>query len=392
MAEQEDLDKTLSTDNKKEKLLKLLFSKAIVNAVLILLVISMLITVLNAYEVFYTSNIDNVIGVNLNETALKEFPVIIKNEQVSDFASFSNNLAVLTKSNIIIYNNNGKKINTILHGYTNPVIKESPQRILTYDRGGGKLRVDTENTKIGDLTFSNSIITAELSQTGELVVITSSDRYACEIQVYDNTLRNITYRYLSTEVITSVSFSSDKKFLIGNSITSHNGILSCNLYQLDITTGDDAEIIFINDILPLNVAYGEKNTVKILGSDCIVTVDLDTGKQSSYVYKGNLQHYFNSPTGETILINKSMYSNYSTITIISPTGEIAATRDITNEILDVYCNGSRIAILCKGEIYDLSMSLTLLNEFALKKTMKNIVYGNSNLYALGVSTIEEFIC
>lgn len=375
-------------DYRKQRFIK----KSIRNIIVISIVFFLLMTVLNAYEVFHTSNIDGVIGVNLNETALKEFPVIIKSEQVADFATFSNNIAVLTKSSVIIYNLNGKKLNTIMHGYINPVIKESRQRILTYDRGGTKLRVDTENTKIGDLTFSNSIITAEIALTGELVVVTTSDRYACEIEVYDNTLRNITYRYLSTEVISSVEFSSDRKNIIGNSITSVNGILSCNLYRLDITTGDDAEIISVADILPLSVSYGNKNTVKILGSDCIVTVNLDTGDQSKYYYKGNLQHFAKSSNGETVLINKSMYSNYSTVTVISATGEVSASRDVNSEIIDVYCNGSKIAILSRSDIYDFNMDLNLLNEFSLKKTMKNIVYGNSNIYVLGVDTIEEFNC
>lgn len=369
-----------------------LIGRVVKNSILILIVFSILMTVLNAYEVFHTTNQDGVIGVNLNETALKEFPVIIKSEQVSDFATFSNIIAVLTKSSVIMYNMNGKKLNTIMHGYINPVVKESKQRLLTYDRGGTKLRVDTENTKIGDLTFNNSIITAEIATTGEIVVVTTSERYACEIEVYDSSLRNITYRYLSTEVISSVEFSGDKKHIIGNSITSLNGILSCNLYRLDITTGEDAEITFINDILPLNISYGDRNTVKILGSDCIVTVNLDTGEQTRYTYKGNLQHFAKSSNGETILINKSMYSNYSTITVVSATGEIHATRDVTSEILDVYCDGSKIAILCKGDIYDFNMDLNLLNEFTLKKTMKNIVYGNSNIYVLGVDTIEEFMC
>lgn len=374
-------------DYRKQKLIR----KIIRNTILISIVLSVLITVLNAYEIFSSPNADGVIGVNLNETALKEFPVIIKSEQVSDFASFSNNIAVLTKSNILIYNLNGKRINTIVHGYTNPVIKESPQRILTYDRGGTKLRVDTENSKVGDLTLQNSIITAEISNTGEIVIVTTNDRYPCEIQVYDNNLRNMTYRYYATDDITSVDFSSDKKHILGNSITSLNGILSCNLYILDITTGDDAEIIFINDILPLNVAYGDKNNVKILGSDCIVTVNLDTLEQSRYNYKGNLQHFINSPNGETVLVNKSYYSNYSTVTLVSKTGEISAVRDVKNDIVDVYCDGSKIAVLCRGEIYDFNMNLNLLNEFSLKKTMKNIVYGsNNNLYALGVDTIEEF--
>lgn len=375
-------------DYKRQKLIK----KIAKNSIIVIILLSTLFIVLDAYEVFHKTNVDGVIGVNLNEIALKEFPVIIKNEQVSDFTSFSDNISVLTKSSILTYNLNGKRVNSTVHGYINPVIKETPQRILTYDRGGNKLRVDTQNSKIGDLSFSNSIITAEISPTGEVVVVTTSDRYACEIEVYDNSLRNITYRYLATEVITSIDFSNDKKYLIANSITSLNGILSCNLYQLNITSEDDAKITFINDILPLNVAYGGKNTVKILGSDCIVTVNLDTGEQLRYTYKGNLQHFFNSPNGETILINKSMYSNYSTITVISASGEITAERDVTSEIIDVYCNGTKIAILCKGEIYDFNMDLNLLNEFILKKTMKNIVYGNSNIYVLGVDTIEEFIC
>lgn len=381
MAKYKDL-----ADYRKQKFLKKLLN----NLILISLVFGILITVLNAFEVFKTTNIDNVIGVNLNETLLKEFPVIIKSEQVLDFATFSNNLAVLSKSSVIMYNFYGKRLNTVIHGYINPVMKESPQRILTYDRGGNKLRVDTENSKVGDLNLQNTIITAEISLTGEIIVVTTNDRYACEIQVYDNNLKNMTYRYYATEHITSVDFSADKKHIIGNAITSSNGILACNLYRLDITTGDAAEIIPISDILPLNIAYGDYNTVKVLGSDCIVIVNLNTLEQTRYSYKGNLQHFVNSYNGTTVLVNKSMYSNHSTVTVISPQGEILAIRDVTSEIIDIHCDNTNISVLCKSEIYDFNMDLHLLNEFELKKTMKKVVYGGSNLYALGVDTIEEF--
>lgn len=375
-------------DYRRQKFIK----KAVRNGIFIVMLAVVLSIIIDAYEIFKTTNIDTVIGVNLNETALKEFPVIIKNEQILDFASFSNNVAVVTKSNIIMYNLNGKRVNTISHGYINPVVKESTQRILTYDRNGTKLRVDNENSKIGDLELQNTIITAEIAPTGEVVVVTTNDRYASEIQVYDSNLRNMLYRYYSTEHITSVDFSSDKKYIIANAITSANGILSCNLYRLDITTGEDAEIIFIDDILPLNISYGEKNYVKILGSDCIVTVDFDSGKQTRYSYKGNLQHFVNSPKGETILVNKSMYSNYSSVTVISGTGEIKSIKDVNDEIVDIYCNGSKIAILSRSEVFNFNMDLNLLHQFTLKKTMNSIVYGNSNIYVLGVDTMEEFEC
>lgn len=357
---------------------------------LIIVIAVILIVLLNVLELFKGTKLEEIIGSKSGTESVKDFPLYIKNEQMVDFATFNNNIAVLSKANVFVYNNNGKKVNSFMHGYTNPVIKESTKRILTYDRGGNKLRVDTANSSIGSVQLKFPILTAQISTNGSVAVVTSSDRYPCEVQVYDNSLKNMIYRYYSTEEFSIVDFSMDEQSLFCGAISTREGILSCNIYNLGMNDTEIKEVTLVKDILPLAIFENDGNKLKIVGKDSIVTINQKDQTQERYDYKGGLQSFVNSSINETILINKNLLTSYSTITVVGADGKPLATMNIDDDVIDVYSDGSRISVLCKSNLYNYDMSLAELDNIRLTKSMNKIVYNGSNIYILGADSIEKY--
>lgn len=359
--------------------------------ILLAVIAGILIVLLNVLEIFKGKDINEMIGLKTEESQSQDFPIIIKNEQMVDFVTFSNNVGVLTKANVLIYSSNGKKTNNFLHGYTNPVIKESNKRVMTYDRGGNKLRVDSASASIGEIQTKFSILTAQISKSGNVAVVTSHDRYPCEVQVYDNNLKNVIYRYYSTEELSAIEFAHDEQTLIGSAITTINGILSAHLYKLSIKEEVLADIVVIKDILPLAICVNEENNIKVLGKDVIVSINTQTNEQKRYEYQGDLQYFVNSSSKETVLVNKNILSGYSVVSVISPDGSELASANINGDIIDIYSDGSRITVLMKSKVSCYDMKLKELNSYTLERSMNKVVYSGTDMYVLGADNILKFV-
>ena len=358
-------------------------------SLILVTILGILLILLTVLDFFKGTQIEELIN-HENSEQENQFPLAIKNEQMVDIVCFNNNIGVLTKADVLVYNSGGKKINSFIHGYTNPVIQDSHKRALTYDRGGKKFRVDTSTTNVGEVELEYDILTAKISTSGSVAVITDHDRYACEILIYDSNLTDILYRYYATEEMSTVMFSENEESLICGSITSFEGIISTNIYELDTTKAIDAEITLINDVLPLSIFYNDNHNIVIVGKDEVVTYNTQSNTEKRTPYKGSIQYFINSSTRETVLVNKNPFNKYSTVTVLSNKGEITQSTNINDDVLDIYSDGSRIIVLCKTLVYNFDMTLKELNQIELTKSMNKVVYSGENLYILGVDSVEQY--
>lgn len=348
-----------------------------------------LAVVLNVLELFKGSGIASSVTIGQDDNVKQEFPIVIKNQQTIGVASFGSSIAVLGKSNIIMYNQNGKRMNTYVHGYTNPVMKESSKRILTYDRGGTKLRVDTVNDSVAEIQLPFSIITAAISASGNIAVVTAHDRYACEVRVYDSSLRNMLYRYYATEQFSGIAFSPSEQELSAISIDAIDGLLSCNLHRLDITQEIDAAITVFPDVLPLDVSYNTADTIKIIGNDKVVTLDTQTGVTSSYPYKGQLERFTRSAEDGTVFITQNKFNDYITLTSLEADGKTAVVRNLEENIVDLSSDKEHIALLTKTQIIILDMELTEVSRIDLPRSMSRVSLEGDIVYVLGADSLEK---
>lgn len=110
-----------------------------------------------------------------------------------------------------------------MHGCTNPVVYENGTRLLTFDRGGTKLRIDGLKGNENELTTEHTILCAQIGSDGSVAVITTHDQYASYLQVYDANM-NLRYRYGSaSESFSIAAFSPDQTHIAACAIDSAAG-------------------------------------------------------------------------------------------------------------------------------------------------------------------------
>ena len=320
-----------------------------------------------------------------------KFPLTVKKEQLISVYGVGSNLAVLTKSSLLFYDFAGEHLGTQYHGYTNPVTRESGKRLLTYDRGGLRLRVDSASGKIGELTMESAIISAQMSPSGKVAVLMSYRANVPVLVVYDENLE-LVYRYFSAEDFTALAFSSDGTHVLLSSIQSKGGILSTELYELDSTqTGDSGKTVtLVNDILPVAISYLSDGSWMVAGKDSAVCIDARTKAQTRYEYEGTLQRLALCGEEALVLVNEDLFSSYSTITLLTKGGMPQKTTRIEDEVLDVCCRDGQVYVLGKQSAYRYDFGLKLQDELPLEKSCKKIGSNAEAAFIMGEDTVQKF--
>lgn len=366
---------------RRKKRLKLLLR----NVLIAVAILGVLFLLLYVFNVFKGSPLERFFSLH-REDAADRFPVTIKTEQLVGMEDAGGDLAVLTRSSVMIYDTTGERKTILSHGYTNPVMKTSEKRILTYDRGGTRLRLDTTSGSIREITTDTPILTAELSPEGKVVVATSYRASVYNILVYDENL-SLLFRKMTTTDYTSLAFSDDETHVALGSIDSPAGILETELSILDRTNETSVQTIEVSDILPVKIGYLSDGLV-VAGKDSAVCVDLRSGKQTRMNYPGDLERLDLVPEKALLLVNEDPFSAYSVLTLLTGSGEVK-TAELTDDVLDLYCDGEQVCVLMKNSVAHYDMSLKKLGEYPLSKSCQKLIRIDGNAYLMGSDSIEK---
>ncbi|MGN0626266.1 MAG: DUF5711 family protein [Oscillospiraceae bacterium] len=127
------------------------------------------------------------------------YPVEFSGVTVRQVQTMGNTLLVLTDTHLHIYNKNGKLLREVSHDYSNPVMKCSGSRIILYDPASKTMRVESKTKTIKEMVFDEPVLFAALSKQNDLAVITNTQRFLGQLEVYNSLLQEPVFSWKSAE-------------------------------------------------------------------------------------------------------------------------------------------------------------------------------------------------
>lgn len=354
------------------------------NLLIVLILLAVLSLVLWGAAYFRGSSLEDKITGGLDTQ--QQFPLTISRELLMDILPFGDGFAVLSKSSVLTYDSNAKRGQTISHGYTNPVLKANGKRLLTYDRGGSKFRVDTYGGAVGEITTESAILCAALAPNGSVAVAMSYRSNVPVVVVYDSNL-NVTYRYSTTEEYSTIAFSSDSSRLLLSEVTTQKGILSAALFELDLSTETEAAVTEVSDVLPLSAVYAS-NHVVLVGMEGVVSLDANR-TATRWECQGELQNFTVAPNGTVIFVNHDPLSAESVVTAISPEGKELGQAEPQEDILAVSSDGSRTLVLGKRTLFIYDSAMKLVEQKELEQTFIQVAQNGNTAYLLSEDGVDR---
>ncbi len=160
---------------------------------------------------------------NNGKLAEGNFPIEITGGSEYQFEITNKIGYLLNDAYIYIYNQNGGRLESRQHGYSNAVMKVSDGMALIYESGGYNFRTETYKKTSFTKKMENIIIFGEISED-YIAVVTASDKYASVLTVYDRKGKFV-YRRECVERIIDVSFTNDGKGCLLSFVNASNGAL-----------------------------------------------------------------------------------------------------------------------------------------------------------------------
>lgn len=327
------------------------------------------------------------------------FPIELPASSSYSFDKMGEGFTLLTDTYLYMYDTDGAQVYALKHGYSNPEQSVSDKRILIYDKAGYKFGVYSRTSLLYQKSTDDKIVYASVGSDNLAAVVTRSERYSNILYVYDDGGNWKYTRKFADENVMQAAFTGDGEHLIVSTLSSMNGDIIANFYNLSIRDPDGIvwKYTLRNNSLPCRLYADEKNVISVC-DNIVISLKSDDGiLNGSCPYSGKLRDAV--ITSDNVLLHyEDISTNKHTALLLSSSAEAVTLATISAGTVDMTVDGSGIYILdgTKLHIYDNMLTedtgVAVANEgytdFA--KVGRNVILmGYRNIDKIGLSSGES---
>lgn len=318
------------------------------------------------------------------------WPVDISGVTVRELCPMGNELAVLTDTDLIFYNAQGKELRRVQHGYSNPVMKAGGSRVLLYDTGFRQIRVESKMRSVGERTLEYPIVTGDISADYRIALVTEGERYASEVTVLDGNFDQV-YQWRSADSrVMAVALSDRRDEMAVGTVNVRGG----ELYSTLLMFRFDGEKEFVREELPSQLLHSlryRRGRLQALSSGGILSFSEEGKRMAQTSFNGTILSAFeDGPADYTVLLLGS-YREFKeqTLRTVSGEGEEMGSCQIGFRTEDLTASDDRIVARSGGVLYLYSREGELLKEVSPMLEVLDMQLVGKNLYLLTPSSIEK---
>ncbi len=284
--------KPFQTDIRKERRKKKFIQNA--KKIALVCVIIVLATVIFFTRGIWSPYVYNIIEktqetiVNDGKLAGGNFPISLgEGSTSSTFTECDEDLVVATDTYIRFYNDSANEINSIQHTLSNPMLSASSDMVLAYDLNGYSFSVMTKKGEVFKKTLDNVIISAKISESNYIAVVTETDKYPAYLTVYDSKGKEC-FKWANGQRITSIDFISSGDGAIVSTLNAENGMQVTTLNGISFYNQDKQ---FTSDKI-YSIVYGAQkmsdNSIWAVCQDRYLKLSNEGKIIEEYLYKSEL--------------------------------------------------------------------------------------------------------
>lgn len=324
--------------------------------------------------------------VNSGELAEGNFPIEVS---AADYQlEFTDRkMILLSDTYTYFYDSEGKLLKRRQHTYTNSVLRSAGGRALLYENGGNDLSIEDEDEVFYTKTYAKKLILfARISEQGFTAVVTTSDNYCCELEVYDKRGKVI-YGRQCIEMVSDLSFINNSKGCVLSFISAENGQLVTNVQEISFSENVEHWTSPGLNTLGLDV-YGYGKGAFVLGTDACGYVDSNGQISSYYSYDGDLVAGASEDGNSAVIVNNDDRRKYI-VALFKGGNTEALIIDLEEPSIDVTIYEDLAYVMCHGKIkaYDFSGGLRSVADVSDSYT--GFVRSDDHIFLKGYNKIDR---
>jgi hypothetical protein len=262
------------------------------------------------------------------------FPVEVQGGEIKSAKTVGGDVFVLTESVAACYSQNGKKVYSRLHNQQNPSFSVSRTRLLVYDRGGRKYRIENREKTLAEADTEFAIFSAAVSESGSYAVAFDVHRSACEVVFYDRHNAKLFIYSLAENMTSGLALSKDGKTAAIAAVGVKDGDYQSLVYIMDIERQVCVKTVEFPGSLIFAVRFNEKGNLTALADNVISVFTPSGGDKHDYRFQGELA--WKEQGGEnTAAIVRDIGLAQSKAVVISGEGAVLCEQKVSMETRSV---------------------------------------------------------
>lgn len=324
---------------------------------------------------------------NTGELAEGEFPIKISGGSDYQLLGMSSYFAMLDEMHLYIYDLNGNLNAESQHDYANPVMSVSGKRVLVYDLGGKKFRVENRHKTIFEKDTEDAILFAKISSNDNTAVVTRPGKALSALSVYNQNGEFIFGLTSNDMRIIDVSFTEYGDGLIVTTMGASGGDMVSKMTKYRF---GQKEPVWVSDtvntmamsVQPVN------GGVMMFGDNKCVFFDSDGNYKTSFEYKNTLVD-FGCSSDMTAILFKDQERRRMSLMMINNADYSVNELFIDGDANDLTVSGSEAYVLTQGGVKSYYADGTEGPKADLENEYDGFVKIGNYIYLLGYDEINR---
>lgn len=244
-----------------------------------------------------------------------EAEITLDNSGGTAFALVGNDLAVLDKNGISLYDFAGNKLYRYDMPLASPAMVAGGRNLLVYDTDGKTLAMFDAVSKVLEKSFDYDVKAACLNDLGCFAVITAEKTYRSGVVVFDSDGKEL-FRWMSPDkYLTGVALNANATVVTCTVLTNKDGAFCTELVSYRTATGEKIASRTLEDTLALSIGYAANDAyVYVLSDNAFLSFDRELNDVGRASYNPENARFFRA-FDDVFLIAESNNLSGSSMTV-----------------------------------------------------------------------------
>lgn len=359
----------------------------------VVLVIVLILLVMKLCEIDYTElkqQLSAKISSSQSVSDDEKFPYALEGSEDAVLSEAGNKIAVLSSNSFSVVDpSDAELLYSENHGFSNPVMKAKGNYCVLFDQGAEKYRLDTAGGNVYYNTAENTILCADVSESGTVAMALTSSESKSEIVVLNKSLSEKLRYSVASGYVTDIAVDASANRIAFAVISSDNARFQTTVYTMLIN--DDApkaEFTYHATVLDIRFS-GSK--LFVAGTDFVSVISsMKTEEKIFEQGSVNVSSVAYNSSGSLILA----YTDYSGqvsdhVACIQPSGNIKTTIETGKDIKHVTASSSEISVLTDDSVITYSIRTgEVKDQLPVDDSYSSLLQLSSKIFAKHRSYIE----
>ncbi len=259
---------------------------------------------------------------------------------------YKDGFANATVEKLVITDKNGAEFQNTPLGFRAPCLSKNNKYVLVYDSGGTGIMVADSFSVLFEVNMENNIVTAKMTDSGGLIVVTEGEGYLSKVFVYDSSFKEV-YRYNSlNRYILDAALAEDQKSMAVSALNTEGADVSAEIlyFKLDKEAVQWSATFDQSPCIAVDIKDG--GSICGLFSWGMVSLNKKGTEQGRYELDNQVLQCYSMKNGDVNVFAVSAAENGNTVLVLcNEKAKVTETIELDYYAVQLDYYGGRTAVL-----------------------------------------------